>query len=118
MIFDHLILMIGITVIIFIIILLLDDQWKIALPLIMVNMMFIPLIVYGFWNVEWFYLNIWNETAELYSTDQYSVYSYVFIGFWFIHLLLLFKMGYHAWQDAMETKGEIDYDKLKVRHRR
>lgn len=118
MIFDHLMIMIVLTVIIFLIILLLDDRWKIQLPLIMANFMFIIPIIYGFWNVEWIYVSTWNETAEMYSTDNYNVYSWVFIGFWFIHLLLFFKAGFDAWKEALETKGQLDLEKMKYRNKR
>lgn len=113
MLFDHLLVMSVLTIITFVVILLLDDNWKITLPLTMVNMLFIIPIVYGFWNVEWFYVAIWNETAELHSSSDYKIYSYVFVGFWFIHLLLIVRSGYYAWKESLETKGQMDYNKLK-----
>lgn len=99
---------IGVSIALFLIILLLDDRWKMTLPLIMVNLIFITIIVYGFWNVEWIYLDAAGD-IYFYSDDTHSVYSYVFVGFWFIHMLLFFKAGYDSWKDALQTKGEMSY---------
>lgn len=108
MIFDMLMLLIIISIIIFIFIIMLDTEWKLCFPLIMVNMIFIILITYGFWDVEWFYIEQ-SLTPTVYSTSDYSVYSYVFVAFFFIHILLFFKAGYDAWVDALSTKGQMKY---------
>jgi len=137
MLFDMLVLFIIVTIILFILICYFlfveninsktDDEiaadakkahignWKIALILIMVNLIFIVLVTYGFYNVEYFHTGVFNATTGLYEpgiykTDVYYSYSFVFYGFFFIHILLFFKAGYDALQDSLRTKGQIDYN--------
>jgi len=95
------------------------SNWRPAIALISVNLLFIVLSTYGFYKVEWFYhSNYWSGNgtylAELYSTDQYYYLAYVFYVFFMIHIILFFYAGYMAWKDALSTNGEIEY-RLKDR---
>ena len=110
-------LFIVMVVVIFIIILILDEQWKLTLPLIMVNLIFITLIVYGFWNIEWVVVDGAGDPS-LFSDDSHYVYSYVFVAFWFIHMLLFIKAGYDSWKEALETKGQMSYRMQAKENRR
>jgi len=117
MMFEMLLLFIIISIVLFFLIFILDDQWKICLPLIMINLILVTLVVYGFWDVEWLYLDA-TGTPYVYSTEDYSVYSYVFMGFWFMHILLFIKAGWHSWQEALETKGAFSYRMQAKENRR
>jgi len=99
MLFDMLILFIVITLLCLIIsIFLMEDRPQIAIPFIMIGMIFTILCTYGFWDVEYFYVG-YNATAGntssfMYSTSQYGdPYSYVFfIVFWIFVILLLLSL--------------------------
>lgn len=108
MIIDLVILLIVITLLLFIIIIILDKLWKITVPLIMVNMIFIVILAYAFWNVEWLYTNAAGNPV-MYSTEEYSMYSFVYVGFFFIHVILFIKAGWESWQEALQTKGQMSY---------
>ena len=110
MMFEMLLLLIVVSILIFLFIILLDENWKLCFPLIMVNMIFIVLITYGFWSVDWFYLDS-TLTPAIYSTDEYGVYSYIFVAFFFIHILLFIKAGHDALQESLKTKGQINYNR-------
>ena len=89
-------------------------NWRPAIPLIVVNWLFIILSTYGFYSIEWFYnKHYWsgNGTYEvaIYSTSSYYYLSYVFYLFFLIHIVLFFKAGWDAWQDAIATEGEINF---------
>ena len=140
MMFDMLLVLIPITVILFILIcyyLFVDwtptivpeklkpgqhiGNWRISVVLITVNIIFIVLISMGFFQIEWFYTSAYyieNGTyiPSIFSTQDtsYQVYTYVFFVFGLIHVVLFFYAGYHAWQDALNTKGDmegLDYGK-------
>ena len=83
-------------------------HWRMATPLIIVNMIFIILVIYGFYNMEWFYV---QGTPSLYGVEssEYQAYAYVFVVFWFIHFLLLFKAGFDSWRDALTVKGRQEW---------
>lgn len=115
MMLEMLMLFIILSIILFILILFfMEDTPMIAIPLIMVNMIFIVIITYGFWDVEWFYTaynsTVGNSTAYLYSTDSYGEpYSYIFFMFFLIHVLLFIRVGWVLWKQALDTPGEMDY---------
>ena len=115
MLIDMLLVFIVISVILFILTLfIMEDNPMLAIPLIMVNMIFIVIITYGLWNVEYSYVGT-NATTGLmeymtYSTTSYGdPYSYIFVLFFFIHVMLFFKTGFDMWKDALKTKGEMNY---------
>ena len=91
-------------------------NWRPAVALISVNLLFIVLSTFGFYEIEWFYnSHYWsgNGTYQvaLYSSNQYYYFAYVFYVFFLIHVLLLIKAGWDSWQDSLSTKGEMDYNK-------
>ena len=125
MIFDLLIVFIMLTVLLFIFILyylLVEESptleqhkpgqhignWRMATALIIINMIFLILVVYGFFNMEWFYV---QADPGLYGTaaTEGDVYAYVFVVFFFIHILLLFKCGWDSWMEALNVKGRMKY---------
>ena len=119
MIFDMLVLFI---IIIFIAMILsiytMEDDPMLAIPFIMVGMVFCILVTYGLWDVQFPYV-AYNATvgnASLYysSTDVYGdPYSYVFVLLFMIHMVLFFKCGFNMWRDALQTKAELEYTKRK-----
>ena len=121
MLIDMLIVLIIISIILFIFcVYTMDENPMLAFPLIMVNMIFIVIVAYGFWDVEWFYTgyNVTTGAIEpmLHSTYVYGTpYSYVFFVFFLIHCLLFAKTGFNMWQEAAMTKGRMDYKKLRHR---
>lgn len=89
-------------------------NWKPAIALISVNWLFIILATYGCYNIEWTYTShYWSGNGtfmtDIYSTDSYYIFAYVFYMFFLIHLILFFYAGWNAWQEALATKGEQKY---------
>ena len=103
-------LFIIISVILFILSLYtMEENPMLAIPLIMVNMIFIVIITYGFFDVEWFYIAL-DGTPTIYSTTDYGEpYAYIFFMFFFIHIMLFVKTGYNLWKEALDTKGGLDF---------
>lgn len=123
MIFDMLVLFIAITLICLILsIFVMEDNPMLAIPFIMVGMIFSILCTYGMWNVEYFYIgynaSIGNTSSYFVSTDVYGdPYSYIFVLMFFVFTVLFVKTGFNMWRDALETKAEMDYN-LKMRKSR
>jgi len=115
MLIDILILFIIVTIIIFFLTLfIIDDKPMIALPLIMIGMIFSVLCTYGMWNVEYFYVGYnateGNSSSYIFSTMNYGdPYSYIFLLFFFVFVILFFKAGWNMWKEALLTRGEMDY---------
>jgi len=88
-----------------------EENPMLAIPLIMVNMIFIVIITYGFFDVEWFYIAL-DGTPTIYSTMEYgNPYAFIFSMFFFIHVMLFVKTGFNIWKEAGETKGELNVRK-------
>ena len=85
-------------------------NWRAAIPLITINMIFCVLVAYGFYNIE-FFLSGADLTGDIYSTtaSNYDVFAYVFMLFFFIHIILFFLCGWYSWLDALTTEGRIKY---------
>ena len=115
MLIDMLMIFIIISIVLFILCLyMMEENPTLAIPLIMVNMIFIVIITYGFWNVEYIasYTSGGEFNTTIFSTDEYGdPYSFIFVVFFFIHLLLFFRTGFNLWKEALQTKGEMDYNK-------
>jgi len=91
-------------------------NWKPAIALITMNWLFIILATFGCYDIEWTYTSKYysgNGTfmTELYSTDSYYVFAYVFYVFFFVHMILFFYAGWMAWKEALTTEGEMEYTK-------
>ena len=89
-------------------------NWKPSIALITVNWLFIILATYGCYSIEWTYTSKYysgNGTfmTELYSTESYYIFAYVFYVFFFIHVILFFYAGWMAWKESLTTEGEIEY---------
>jgi len=112
---DILILFIIITLIMFFIsVFLVEDKPMIAFPFIMIGMVFSILCTYGMWDVEYLYIGynstIGNTSSYVYSTTQYGdPYSYIFVLFFFIFMILFFRAGFVLWKEALETPGQMKY---------
>lgn len=123
MLIDMLILFIIITIIVFFITLfIIDDKPIIALPLIMIGMVFSVLCTYGMWNVEYFYVGynatVGNSSSYTFSTMTYGdPYSYIFVLFFFVFVILFFKAGWNLWKEALLTQGEMDYKRPSNRRK-
>jgi len=112
---DLLIIFIILSIIFFIlsIIFMESENPMIAIPFIMLGMIFAILCTYGCWNVEIAYTSVNVTTGgtdlSVYTTDVYGdPYSYVFMLFFFIYVVLFFKTGFNMWNKALETQGEMD----------
>lgn len=115
---EWLALFIIISIILFILSLYaMEENPMLAIPMIMVNMIFTVIIAYGFWNVEWFYIS-YDGTPMIHSTYDYgNPYSYIFLVFFFIQCLLFVKTGWNLTKEALKTKGEMNYRRLRFRSR-
>lgn len=112
---DLLILFIVLSIIFFILsIYLLEDNPSLCIPFIMLGMIFTILCTYGMWDVEILYVN-YNASSGLTNTSMFSTtdygdpYSYVFVLFFFIYVVLFVKAGFNMWKQALETQAEMDY---------
>lgn len=123
MIIDILILFIIITIILFFVsVFLMEDNPLISIPFIMLGMIFSVLCTYGFWDVEYLYTGynstIGNTTIYTYSTMDYGdPYSYIFVLLFFIFVVLFIRAGMNLWKEALQTQGEMDYNKRDNRWR-
>lgn len=91
-------------------------NWRPALVLISVNLIFIVLVAFGLHKVEWFYMgNYWsgNGTYQgaIYASESYYFYAIIFYVFFLIHCILFVKAGVDAWKDALATEGEMEFNK-------
>lgn len=124
MIFDMLVLFIAVTLICLILsIFVMEDNPMLAIPFIMIGMIFSILCTYGMWNVEYFYIGynatVGNTTSYFASTDVYGdPYSYIFVVLFFVFVILFIKDGANMWRDALETKAEMDYHMKMKKMRR
>lgn len=80
-----------------------------AVPFIMVGMIFTILCAYGVWDVEFLYINfnatLGTTSASIYSTDAYGdPYSYIFMVFFFFFVLVLVKTGANVVKQALEEE--------------
>ena len=93
----------------------------IAIPFIMLGMIFTILVTYGLWDVEIPYVGynstFGNSSFAMFSTSSYvDPSSYIFILVFFVFVMLFIRCGWNLWSDALETKGEMDYS-LRSRRR-
>ena len=111
MLMDMLIIFIMISIILFIItILIMEDYPMIAIPLIFAGMIFTVLCTYGFFNVEIFYMGqnvtTGNLTPYLYTDTSYSeVYPWVFFFLFILYIFLFIRIGFNMVKDSMNEKG-------------
>lgn len=116
MIMDMLMLFIVITLILFFVsVFLMEDYPLLSIPFIMLGMIFSILVTYGLWDVEYFYVgynaSVGNTSTYTYSTMSYGdPYSYIFVLLFFIFVVLFIRSGMNMWRDALETKGEMNYN--------
>lgn len=110
---DILIIFIILAIIFFIlsIIFMESDNPTMAIPFIMLGMIFTILCTYGCWNVEIAYTSVNTSTGgtdlSIYSTEGYgNPYSYVFVLFFFIYVVLFFKTGFNMWNKALDEDKE------------
>lgn len=116
MFFDLLLIFIILSIIFMVlsIFLMESDNPTLAIPFIMIGIIFTVLCTYGWWNVEFLYTSVNITTggtdASIYSTDVYGdPYSYVFMFMFFVYLVLFFRTGFNMWKVALEQQGEMDY---------
>jgi len=115
---EILVLFIIITIIMFILsVYTVDENPTLSIPFIMVGMIFCVLCAYGMWNVETQYIGynatLGNTSFYTQSVSTYGdPYSYVFLAFFFIFVLLFIRSGWNLWKEALETKGQMDYKKM------
>ena len=92
----------------------------IALPFVMIGMIFTILCTYGMWNIETLYIGynatFGNTSAEIYSNRSYGdAYGYIFLFLFFVYILVFFRIGWNLLKEAQETQGEMDYKKRRGR---
>ena len=111
-----LIIFIIVTLIMLIItIFMIEEQPYMAIPFIIIGMIFSVLCTYGVWKVEWAVLQS-DNTFVIESVSYGEPYSYVFVLIFFIFMMLFIKAGFNTWKQALETKAEMDYH-LKMKRR-
>ena len=118
---DLLILFIVLSILFFIIsVYLMEEKPMLSIPFIMLGMIFTILASYGMWNVEVLYVG-YNASSGLTNTSIYTTtsygdpYSYIFMLFFFIYVVLFFRAGVNTWKEALETQGEMDFRKRRWR---
>lgn len=118
---DLLIIFIMLSIIFFILsIVFMENNPGISIPFIMLGMIFTILCCYGLWNVEVLYVG-YNASSGLTNTSIYQTsvygdpYSYIFVLFFFIFMVLFFRSGFNLWKEALETQGEINYRTRRYR---
>lgn len=104
-------LFIVVTVIFFLISFYMMEEYpKMSIPFIMLGMIFSILCTYGFFRID-FPTLLSDDTFVIQETNQYGEpYGYVFMLIFFIFLAFMFRAGFNAWQDALATKNEMDYN--------
>ena len=92
----------------------------IAIPIIMVGMVFCSICAYGVFDVDYVYVaynsTVGNSTPYVYSTEYGTPYTYVFFLLFMIFAMLFFRCGWNMWKIALKTRGEIEY-RRKYRRR-
>ena len=117
MLMELLIVFIFLTIIFFMIsVFEMENNPMVAVPFIMMGMLFSVLVTYGLWDVEYPYVGynstFGNSSFTMYSTMSYGdPYSYIFVLIFFIFILLFVSFGWKLWEDALETKGGLDYSR-------
>ena len=87
-----------------------EEYPKMSIPFIIIGMIFSILCSYGFYRIDFPSL-LSNDSFVIQETTQYyEPYGYVFVLIFFIFLAFMFRAGFNAWQDALETKNEMNYD--------
>lgn len=99
-------------------------NWRIAMVLITVNFIIIAICTLGFVNVEVFHMGhyypengTYVSTTTTLNVTTYLPYVWVFYVFFYIHIMLFFRAGYDAYQDAMRSKGQMDYSTYERKYR-
>jgi len=116
MIFDMLMLFVAVSIVLLIItVFVIEEEPGLAIVFIIIGMIFSALSCLGFFEVDYFYANYnsttGNTTGYMYSNiNYYDPYSWVFFFVFIIYCLLFVKAGFNMWKQALETKGEMDYD--------
>jgi len=119
MLFDMIIIFIIILILCLILtVFLMEDRPLLAIPFVMIGMVFSIICTYGMWDIE-FYNNNFNYTTgyttmEVTHISSYGdPYSYLFVLMFFVFMLLFFRVGQNMWRLALETEGEmnINYEK-------
>jgi hypothetical protein len=115
MLFDMLILFILVTIICLILsIFLMEDKPLLAIPMIMMGMIFSILCTYGMFDVE-LYTNSFNSSSGLteleitHFMEWGDPYAYVFMLMFFVFMILFIRAGFNMWRIALETQSEINY---------
>jgi len=89
-----------------------EDQPMLAIPIIMVGLLFSILCAYGVWAVDYVYVaynsTIGNSSAYTYTTSYGIPYSFVFVLLFFIFVMLFVKSAFNYLRQQAEQKGELD----------
>lgn len=109
MILSMLYLFIGLIALFFILsVYLMEMKPSVSIPFIMMGMIFCILVVYGLWNVEIPVMR--SDDVFLLETVSYGdPYSYVFVLWFFIYLVMFLRAGFNMWHEALQTKGEMRF---------
>lgn len=91
-------------------------NYRMALPLIMVNIILCILLTYGSYYLEWMTFTSYdiatsNYTSNLsgFQTFDYNVWVTVFSSFVFIHVLLFFKNVFDILREGTFDRGKKNY---------
>ena len=117
MFFDILVLFIVLTILFLLLsIFTMEDYPLYAMPLVMCGMIFSVLCTYGLWNIETIstgYNATWGNTSTvIYSNTTYGdPYGYIFMFIFFLFIMIFFRIGWNLWEEALKTKGQMEYNK-------
>jgi len=113
---DILMLFIVLSILFFILsIYLMEEKPLMSIPFILLGMIFTILVTYGMWDVEILYVS-YNASSGLTNTSIYTTssygdpYSYIFVLFFFMFVVLFFHAGFNMWKEALDTQGELNYN--------
>jgi hypothetical protein len=116
MLMDLLILFIVLSILFFILsVYLVETSPMISIPFIMLGMIFTIITTFSLWNVEILYTNFNATTgitnASIHTINYSDPYSYIFVLFFFIFMVLFFRAGFNMWNIALKQQGEMNYNK-------
>ena len=97
-----------------------ESNPMLSLPFITLGMVFSILCTYGFWDLEYYYVDFnatfGNSSLGNYATMDYGdPYSYIFVLVFFIFVVIFFRAGWNLWKEALATEGQIPYRRINRR---
>ena len=85
-----------------------EEQPYLAMPLIMIGMLFSVVCAYGVYQVDYVYVaynsTIGNSSAYTYSVSYGEPYSFIFVFLFFVFFMLIFKCAFNTLRDVLKRR--------------